>query len=376
MKPIKSLLTALLAIFFITGTVIAQFQQMLPQVSEITINENMSSIEIDRLVYSSYHDELSKSATRSTLLESSDTQMKSGLPAAKATEPGTPGLILFSKYPIDPLNPQNLTNHFEAGDYIYGIVWFEKSLKEIYNDANLRLAEFMIRYEIDYLRTTSGSLEGDKLENDYIVFEVIPDPILATSYSSDFFKYNKYPNPAACDGPIRIANDFQRLEAGQHNIKFVFNLNYQDMAEGELIIEGTDFSVYNDIMHGIIEGADEQAMAAARMPQAGMSDSSTELAMMEAFTNSNDWRTGRIRAAEALRLVIVDPQWYTRHHAITGNILHRYIRASIAVKDNDGNCYYYPLVTFQEDYVGGNFQPLKYDGAGDRVPILCNNVDK
>jgi len=46
------------------------------------------------------------------------------------------------------------------------------------------------------------------------------------------------------------------------------------------------------------------------------------------------------------------------------------------VKDNDGKCYYYPLVTFQEDYVGGSFQPLRYDGAGDRVAIICENVDK
>lgn len=298
------------------------------------------------------------------------------LTATDLAEPGTPGVIMFSKYPIDPVNPQNLTRQFKAGDYIYGIVWFDKSLKDIYNNPNLRLAEFMIRYEVDYLRTTSGRLEGAKLENDYIVFEVIPDPILATSYSSDFFKYNKYPNPAACDGPIRIAHDFQSLESGQHNIKFIFNLNYRDMAEGYLSIAGTDFTVYNEIMHGLIEGADEQAMGAARMPQAQMSDRPTESAMMEAFKNSNDYRTGRIRAAEALRLVIVDPQWYTRYHPVTGAILHRYIRAAIAVKDNDGKCYYYPLVTFQEDYVGGSFQPLKYDGAGDRVAIICENVDK
>lgn len=298
------------------------------------------------------------------------------LTAMDLAEPGTPGVIMFSKDPIDPLNPQNLTRQFRAGDPIYGIVWFEKSLKDIYNNPNLRLAEFMIRYEIDYFRSTSGSLGGDMLENDYIVFEVIPDPIMVTSYSSDFFKYDKYPNPAACEGPIRIAYDFQNLEPGQHNIKFVFNLNYQDMAEGYLSISGTDFTVYNDIMQGLIEGADEQAMAAARMPQAQMSNESTESAMMEAFKNSNDWRTGRIRAAEALRLVIVDPQWYTRHHPVTGAILHRYIRAAIAVKDNDGKCYYYPLVTFQEDYVGGSFQPLKYDGAGDRVAIICENVDK
>ncbi len=45
-----------------------------------------------------------------------------------------------------------------------------------------------------------------------------------------------------------------------------------------------------------------------------------------------------------------------------------YIRAAIAVKTKDvGTVAYYNLVTFQEDYVGGKFLPLKYDGAGDKV---------
>ena len=289
---------------------------------------------------------------------------------------GKPGTIMFSKAPIDPLNPQNLTSSFKAGDPIYGIVWFDKTLQQVYNNPNLRLAEFMIRYEIDYFRSTGGNLKGDMLQNDYIVFEVIPDPLMTTSYSSDFFGYSKYPNPAACEGPIRIAYDFKDLEPGKHTIPFVFNLNYQDMAQGELTIEGSDFGIYDQIMQDLISGADEQARAAARMPNARMSHAQTETNMLKAFTSSNDWKTGRIKASDALRLVIVDPDWTTRHHAITGAILHRYIRAAIAVKANDGLCYYYPLVTFQEDYVGGSFQPLKYDGAGDRLPMDCANVNK
>jgi hypothetical protein len=304
------------------------------------------------------------------------TKDAAGAVSISKAEAGKPGTIFFSKSPIDPLNPQNLTNKFNAGDYIYGVAWLDKNFRELAGNPNLNKLQFQIKYKIDYFLTTTGNLKGEVLNNDFLAFEIIPNPATAISYTSDFFEYSKYPNPAACEGPIRIANDFMEIEPGRNEIEFVLNFDYKDYASGKLIIEGNDFSVYNGIMRSLISGADEKAMADARMPQAKMKDAKTEAGMLEAFRNSNDWKTGRIKATETLRLVIIDADWTNRYHPISGAIVHRYIRAAIAVKDKDGKCYYYPLVTFQEDYVGGKFQPLKYDGAGDRVPILCGNVNK
>jgi len=57
-------------------------------------------------------------------------------------------------------------------------------------------------------------------------------------------------------------------------------------------------------------------------------------------------------------------------------ILHRYIRAAIAVKNSDGTCTLWNLVTFQQDYASNAFQKTKFDGVGDPVKIPCENVDK
>ena len=65
-----------------------------------------------------------------------------------------------------------------------------------------------------------------------------------------------------------------------------------------------------------------------------------------------------------------------RWHEISGAILHRYIRAAMAVKNSDGSCTLWNLVTFQQDYVSDAFQKTRFDGVGDPVKIPCENVHK
>jgi hypothetical protein len=79
---------------------------------------------------------------------------------------------------------------------------------------------------------------------------------------------------------------------------------------------------------------------------------------------------------EVIRVVIVDPDWMIRRNEITGVILHRYIRATIAVKNSDGTCTVWQLVTFQQDYVGNKYQKTRFDGVGDPYKIPCENVNK
>jgi hypothetical protein len=75
-------------------------------------------------------------------------------------------------------------------------------------------------------------------------------------------------------------------------------------------------------------------------------------------------------------VVIIDPDWTVRRHEISGVILHRYIRATIAVKNSDGTCTVWQLVTFQQDYEGNKFQKTRFDGVGDPYTIPCENVMK
>lgn len=292
-------------------------------------------------------------------------------------ETGNSNTILFSKTPINPLNPQNLTRSFVAGDYIYGLALFPKSVSEMARQDDPYKLEVMISYEMDedFSNTTTGTLSAEAVQRNYIAFEFVANPeTVVESYTNPDFKFKKYPNPPACDGPIRVADDMRQWPSGKHTVSLKMHLNYQPVITGEFTIEGNDFSVYKNIRDQIIAAADRGAAASATMPAAKMNDKETEAQMLAAFQNSNDWKTGRIKAKETLKIAIVDPDWTIRRHEITGAILHRYIRAAIAVKTSEGQCGIYKLVTFQQDYTGNQFQPLKYDGAGDFTPVDCANI--
>ncbi len=290
----------------------------------------------------------------------------------------TKSTILFSKSPINPENPENLTQTFIAGDYIYGLALFSKPVMEMARMDEPRKLEVMISYEMDedFSNTSTGTLSAVAVQRNYIAFEFVANPgQVVESYSNPDFIFKKYPNPPACDGPIRITDDMRKWSPGKHTVALKMHLNYQPVMTGEFTIEGDDFSAYKDIRDQIIAAADRGAAAAAVMPPAKMTNREVETQMLAAFRNSNDWKTGRIKAKETLKITIVDPDWTIRRHELTGAILHRYIRAAIAVKTADGTCGIYKLVTFQEDYVGGKFQPLKYDGAGDFTPAECDNLN-
>ena len=96
--------------------------------------------------------------------------------------------------------------------------------------------------------------------------------------------------------------------------------------------------------------------------------------MVAAFTASQTFKD-RIKGDVQL-IVIIDPDWMIRRNELTSVILHRYIRAAIAVKNADGSCTLWNLVTFQQDYVSDAFQKTRFDGVGDPLPIPCDNVHR
>ena len=110
------------------------------------------------------------------------------------------------------------------------------------------------------------------------------------------------------------------------------------------------------------------------MPKSALSDKKLEAEMIKAFKGSQTYKD-RVKG-KVLRLVIIDPDWMIRRNKLTGIILHRYIRAAIAVKTSDGTCTVWQNVTFQQDYVSNKFQKTKFDGIGDPLKIPCENVSK
>lgn len=118
----------------------------------------------------------------------------------------------------------------------------------------------------------------------------------------------------------------------------------------------------------------KKAVQEEKYPEAKKSDPELEALMLDLFTNSNNFKSGRFDIVEILKLVIVDSDWHLRRHELSGIVTDRYIRAAIAAKGKDGKCGYY-RVSFQQDFVGGQYEPVKYSGAGDRYMIKCEDVE-
>ncbi|MFA5973614.1 MAG: hypothetical protein WC780_14780 [Lentimicrobiaceae bacterium] len=298
-----------------------------------------------------------------------------------------PGEIIFSKTSIDPMQPGSSLTDFEAGDAIYAVAYLAQTIQELYNaQPNAKLDVEVFIYEIkpplyDYQQPSEEQLtfaamqvSGEILKAKYLVIEIAPDLTQTKVYSTPGITFKEFGKKF--DGPVNYTENLSKLRAGKHSLKIVLKCNYNDAASGNLVLFGDDFSIYKKRSDELNSVAQNAGAKNAVMPAAKKTDAALENRMIGAFKNSNDWKSGFIDASEVLRISIIDPDWFIRRNELTGAILHRYIRAAIAVKTKTGNCAYYNLVTFQEDYVGGKFQPLKYDGAGDKVTMDCANVKK
>ncbi len=295
------------------------------------------------------------------------------------------GEIIFSKKLINPSSPAELTTQFQSGDYIYSVAFFEKNiLKMIGKESAKNVSVEVFIYELkaplyDYQQPSEMQLEtsplwvsGDALQKNYLPLDIIPGASEMTAYGSADLVYKKF-GPKFY-GPVKFAERMSRLEPGKHTIIVKIKCNYNFVAEGKFDINGDNYSVYNQISGEISEAASNLKTKGMMMPKAARSDKQLESEMISAFKASQTYKD-RVKG-EILRVVIIDPDWMIRRNKLTGIILHRYIRAAIAVKNSDGTCTVWQNVTFQQDYVGNNFQKTKFDGIGDPFKIPCENVNK
>ena len=294
------------------------------------------------------------------------------------------GEIIFSKKITEANNVSSPEKSFKAGDAIYSVAYLPKTVQALFNAKPESKVEVEVYiYKVvpplyDYQQPGEEQLvfatmwvSGKALQNNYLVVDIIPEPDKTTAYGSAEITYKEFGKKY--EGPVAFAESMATLQPGKHSLKIVVNCNYEPVATGSFEIEGSDYGVYAQKAIAINQAAASAGSKNATFPKALMSNSTTESQMIAALKNSNDWKTGFISGTEVIKIAITDADWYVRHHEISGAILHRYIRAAIAYKTNDNRCAYRP-VSYQEDYIGGKFQPLKYDGAGDQVMIECGNL--
>mgnify|MGYP001306915327 CR=1 FL=1 len=295
----------------------------------------------------------------------------------------TAGEIIFSKQMIDSKNPANLTSKFEAGDHIYAFAYLPKTVTNLLKSKTAKKAEVEVfLYELkpplySYQQPSEMQLEvsamwvsGSLMQQDRIPVDIVPAPEKTTAYGSEEIEYTKF--GANYYGPVLFAKALSNLEPGEHKIIVKVNIHYTVVATGSFVISGNDFSPYENQSEKLNEVAGNFATKSATFPKAAMTDKKLEGEMIAALKASNTYKD-RIKG-EVLKLVIVDPDWTIRRNEVTGVILHRYIRATAAVKNSDGTCTVWQLITFQQDYVSNAFQKTKFDGVGDPYKIPCENV--
>ena len=296
------------------------------------------------------------------------------------------GEIIFSKVPIDPEQPTALTNEFKAGDHIYAVALLPKAINEYYENPEDRkkldlevfiytlkpsLYSYMPDDRIEQLEYSDMVVSGTIRENKYLVIDLVPDPKTTQAYKTKEIFFKEFGKKF--EGPAKYSKALAQLEAGDNKLRILLRVNYNKAAEGILTISGDSFDVYKQFAQDFNNIAANAGADSEQMPKAMMHDAALEAQMLAALKKSKDWANDRFKAANIVKLVISDHDWYIRRHEISGVILHRYIRASVAIKSKDGTCGYY-AITYQEDYVGGKFQPMRYDGASDRHAINCNNI--
>lgn len=297
-----------------------------------------------------------------------------------------PGEVIFSSSPIDPLNPAALKTDFKAGEPIYAVAYYPLTIQEIYNAQNgSKLEVEIFIYELkpplyDYqqpfeeqLTFASMHVSGKLLKDKYLVVDLVPAADNTNAYGTPEISYKEFGKKF--DGPVNFAEALSKLSSGDHNLNILVSAYYNTHAKGSIRISGSDFAAYGKLSEELNLAAQNAGAKNEVFPQPQKKDAALESRMISAVKNSNDWKSGWIGGTEVLRISIVDADWYIRRNEFSGAILHRYIRAAIAIKTKEGNCAYFQA-TFQEDYVSGKFQPLRYDGAGDRIPILCENLNK
>ena len=280
----------------------------------------------------------------------------------------TAGTIVFSKSPINADAPANLTTSFKAGDPIYGLAYFTKAPKKQCKGRMPRTAtkmgiEILVYLNGRYKNSMHATLKNELMKSKTFTLDIAPRPENMTAYTNPNLSWNMY--GFTKEGPMLFSQMLADLDEGQTTVKIEFKACYEVIASGQFTIEGSDFDFYEELMAGI-QNAETQTVI---MPRAKRNDPALERemkALLEASTH-NAWQ------GQILKVVVIDRDWYIVRHKLTGAILHRYIRAEVAVKKSDG-CWLYHLVTFKQNYVGNKFDKTFWDGAGDRVKIPCGNV--
>jgi len=272
------------------------------------------------------------------------------------------GGIVFSKSPINPNAPANLTTSFKTGDYIYGLIQTKQSFKQIFSGRD------KTRVMID------AKIDGKKMHAQFIIlskpadqngtklpFEIAPAPGQMKAYGNPDITYGRSTDTMH-QGPMELTHKLSELSPGKHT--FSFNIKYYSKvwAQGSFTIEGSDYSFYA----GLHKKAKQAVGGATVLPSARMKNPGIEDTMKKLLTGAG-WKV--------YRLNIVDKDWWTdRVSGGNSAVKSRHMDAAVMAKDGQG--YYYKKVRFHQPMTISGWGKLYISRTGGRIDVPESNKDK
>jgi chemotaxis protein histidine kinase CheA len=274
------------------------------------------------------------------------------------------GEIVFSRQPINPGNPSDLTSQFAAGDNIYGLIRTTKPWSDIYRSDTS--ADVMVNVKLDgekihaqFVKLKSPEL----LAQQHLVFEIAPEPGKMTAYSDPNRQYGSS-TATLRQGPNELTDHLARLGPGQHTMAFDVTYFGTVWSAGSFTITGDDFRSYAALHQQIAEGVSQSVT----LPMAQMTNKTMVTEMQSLLVNAG-WENIH-------RINIVDKDWWIDR--ISGGDSpenSRHVAAAALARDEAG--YYYRVCTFHQDkLLTGGYGELYLSHQGDRVPIPEANIDK
>lgn len=272
------------------------------------------------------------------------------------------GSFVFSKEPIDPAKPQNLSTRFAAGDHIYGLIQMPRTWREMGKVKGDKL--ILAVYTVVGSKRLGAYMElrsPKYFDSKHLVFDVAPALNKMTAYRDDGIFYGDAPGGIK-KGACQITEWLAKQSAGKHVVKFNVLLEGKRYAQSEFTIEGQDFSMYRKIHEEIKKELTQERP----FPAAKMKNKEMEAKMVKLLKNAG-WKN-------VVKLHIVDKDWWIDRIA-GGNspIKSRHMAAAAAYKA--GNSYYYKICTFHEMMlITGKYGPLKLTHQGKITPISAEKL--
>jgi hypothetical protein len=296
------------------------------------------------------------------------------------------GRFVFSKQPIDPNNPANLTNSFAVGDHIYGVLLLSGSFRDFVSDQYVRDSSkgYSVTrpgFEVDFMLDDSPLFDGttkfvfqldqkegaiDAVPTDkFFFFDIAPEPASAKTYRYEklFFPLLTAigrPNNKAKAGAQYYSFHLSKLGPGDHTVKVALIGNERFV--GEFTISGSSFAFYRQVSDSL----DSVASANAGLPKSEWNNPALARAVGVAFRKTP--------GETVVKAVLISPSWFIQKNSL-GIIIHRGLFAVVATKTRDGKCYVQKEYFKQLYRGGGRYGPTAQDGRSEtRQMIPCANI--